>query len=129
MIIGDRAAVAKRPGQFPTPAFQTDGHPSQGEFCSLAFRSAKGKTMSTNLVSSIVPIAMTGYRVTFFKRLLSSDGHPFNCLQHTIEIRRAKNAERAIKAAERRYERLCHVPDWRLHADTFESEACSNANV
>ena len=26
-----RAAVAKRPGQFPTLVFQTDGHPLQGE--------------------------------------------------------------------------------------------------
>jgi len=68
------------------------------------------------------------YRVAFFKHLLSSDGHPFKCLQHTIEIRRAKDAERAIQAAEHRYERLCHVPDWRLHADTFELEACSPGN-
>jgi hypothetical protein len=68
---------------------------------------------------------MTRYRVTFFKHLLSSDGHPFKYLQHTIEIRRAKNADRAIKAAERRYERLCQVPDWRLHADMFELQACS----
>jgi hypothetical protein len=66
---------------------------------------------------------MTQYRVAFFKHLLSSDGHPFKCLQHTVEIRRAKNADRAIRAAERRYERLCHLSDWRLHADTFELEA------
>ena len=65
------------------------------------------------------------YRVAFFKYLLSSDGHPFKCLQHTVEIRRAKNAERALKAAEYRYERHSHVPDWKLYADTFELEACS----
>jgi hypothetical protein len=63
------------------------------------------------------------YRVAFFKHLLSSDGHQFKCLQHMIEIRHARNAERALKAAEYRYERLCHVPDWRLYADTFELEA------
>jgi hypothetical protein len=63
------------------------------------------------------------YRVAFFKHLLSSDGHQFKCLQHVIEIRHARNAERALKAAEHRYERLCHVPDWRLYADTFELEA------
>jgi len=67
----------------------------------------------------------TQYRVAFFKELLSSDGHPFKCLQNTIEIRRAKNAERALKAAEHRYERMRHVLDWRLHADTFELEARS----
>jgi len=65
------------------------------------------------------------YRVAFFKHLLSSDGHPFKCLQHTVEVRRAKNAERALKAAEYRYGRHSHVPDWKLYADTFELEACS----
>ena len=63
------------------------------------------------------------YRVAFFKHLLSSDGHQFKCLQHMIKIRHARNAERALKAAEYRYERFCHVPDWRLYADTFELEA------
>jgi transposase-like protein len=65
------------------------------------------------------------YRVTFFKYLLSSNGRPFKCLQHTVEIRRAKNAERALKAAEYRYERFRHVQDWKLYADTFELEVCS----
>ncbi len=66
---------------------------------------------------------MTRYRVTFFKHLVSSDGHPFKCLQHTIEIRRAKTADRAVEAAERRYARVRHVPDWRFYADTIEFEA------
>jgi hypothetical protein len=65
------------------------------------------------------------YRIAFFKYLLSSDGHTFKCLQHTVEIRRAKNTERAFKAAEYRYERHSHLPDWKLYADTFELEACS----
>ena len=72
----------------------------------------------------IHPDPDTQYRVAFFKRLLSSDGHSFNCLQHTVEIRCAKSADRAIKAAERRYERLHHVSDWRLYADSFELAAC-----
>jgi hypothetical protein len=66
---------------------------------------------------------MAGYRVTFFKNLVSSDGHPFKCLQHTVEIRLAKSRERAIRAAQRRYERRTKVHDWRLHADLFETEA------
>jgi hypothetical protein len=37
-------------------------------------------------------------------------------------IRRARSAERAVEAAKRRYERHCHVADWRLHADGFEME-------
>lgn len=62
------------------------------------------------------------YRVSFFKTLFSSDGHPFWCLQQSIMIRRARSVERAIEAAKRRYERLCHLTDWRLHADGVELE-------
>ena len=65
---------------------------------------------------------MNQYRVTFFKHLLSSDGHPFKCAQRTIDIQYAKSADRAIAAAERRYERLHHVGHWRLRADCFELE-------
>ena len=63
---------------------------------------------------------MSRYLVTFFKRLSNSDGHEFNCPQQSIEIRRAKSVDRAVEAAERRYERLCNLPDWTLHADTRE---------
>ena len=31
ILFGDRAAVARRPRSIPTPAFQTDRHPMQGE--------------------------------------------------------------------------------------------------
>jgi hypothetical protein len=66
--------------------------------------------------------AMRRYRVTFFKNLLSSDGHPFKCLQRVIEVRRARSIDRAVQAAERRYERLHRVPNWKLHADIIELE-------
>lgn len=68
---------------------------------------------------------MEQYRVTFFKNLLSSDGHPFKCPQRTIDIRRAKSADRAKTAAQRRYERLYHVRDWRREADCVEVECHS----
>jgi DNA-binding response OmpR family regulator len=64
--------------------------------------------------------AVSRYRVSFFKTLISSDGHCFRCLQQSIEIRRARNPDRAIEAAERRYERIHRVPDWRLFADALE---------
>lgn len=67
-------------------------------------------------------LPMTRYRVSFFKTLLSSDGHPFKCLQQAIEVRHARSAERAIHAAERCYERLHRVPSWKLHADIIELE-------
>jgi hypothetical protein len=39
-----------------------------------------------------------------------------------IMIRRARSAERAVEAAKRRFERLCHLADWRLYADGVELE-------
>ena len=66
---------------------------------------------------------MSYYRVSFFKDLLSSDGHPFKCIQGVIEIRRARSPGRAVEAAELRYERLHGVRDWRLYADCLELEA------
>jgi hypothetical protein len=66
---------------------------------------------------------MTGYRVNFFKDLLSSDGHPFKVLQRTITIARSKNADRAVQVAQRRFERVKNIPDWKLHADSVETES------
>src|SRR4029077_20506156 len=66
--------------------------------------------------------AMSRYRVSFFKNLLSSDGHQFRCLQQSVVIRRARSPDRAIEAAKRRFERCCHLADWRLHADGVELE-------
>jgi hypothetical protein len=68
---------------------------------------------------------MPSYRVTFFKDLLSSDGHQFKCPQRTIEIRRSKDYDRAIAAAKRRYQRLTRIPDWKRRADWFEIEKVS----
>lgn len=65
---------------------------------------------------------MAGYRVSFFKDLLSSDGHLFKCKQHSIAIRSARSPERAIIAAERRFERQHRVRSWTYHADYYELE-------
>jgi hypothetical protein len=65
---------------------------------------------------------MCRYRVSFFRKLLSSDGHESKCLQQSIVIRRAKSIERAVEAAKRRYEPLCQVADWRFYADGLELE-------
>ena len=65
---------------------------------------------------------MSSYVVTFFKHLLSSDGHIFKSPQQSFEIRHAKSIERAAQAAGRRYERLCKLAPWTLHADTLEVE-------
>jgi hypothetical protein len=39
------------------------------------------------------------YWVSFFKNLLSTDGHQFRCLQQSIVIRRARGVEWVVEAA------------------------------
>ena len=67
---------------------------------------------------------MAAYVVTFFKTLLGTDGHSFKCIQQRVAVRRARSAERATKAAKLRFERLCGISDWTLHADGFQLEIC-----
>lgn len=65
---------------------------------------------------------MKSYKVSFFKDLLSDDGHRFKCLQRAIEIHRARSLDRAVQAAECRYARWHRVGDWHVHADSLEVE-------
>ena len=65
---------------------------------------------------------MFRYRVSFFKNLVGIDGRQDKYLQQSVVIRREKSVERAVEAAKRRFERRCHVADWRLYADGFEME-------
>jgi hypothetical protein len=65
---------------------------------------------------------MITYHVSFFKNLMSSDGHPFKVLQRVIEIRYSKSREMATKAAEHRFERDKGVSNWRIFADAIETE-------
>jgi hypothetical protein len=62
---------------------------------------------------------MSTYHVSFFKNLLSSDGHPFKCLQRPID---AESDPQAAESASRTFEALygCH---WKLHADSIEINA------
>jgi hypothetical protein len=65
---------------------------------------------------------MSTYHVSFFKKLLSSDGHPFKCLQRRIDISDAESAAQAAESASRRFEALYGCP-WKLHADSIEVTA------
>ncbi|BCM20902.1 hypothetical protein [Mesorhizobium sp. J8] len=69
---------------------------------------------------------MTSYRVTFFKNLVNSSGRQFKCPQGTVEIRRARNVDRAFQAAERRYERAKKICNWTLYADVAELETAQD---
>lgn len=62
---------------------------------------------------------MTCYEVTFFKHVLSSDGHRFKAPQAAISVR-ADNIEEARRKAQSRFECLRGIPDWNLHADLVE---------
>src|SRR5262249_7966245 len=62
---------------------------------------------------------MSAYQVTFFKTLLSSDGHPFKCLQQRIDISDAESSGQAVEAASKAFEAFNGCPG-RLHADSIE---------
>ena len=59
---------------------------------------------------------MSAYHVSFFKNLVSSDGHPFKCLQQRIDISDAESAAEATESASRAFETLYGCP-WNLHAE------------
>jgi hypothetical protein len=65
---------------------------------------------------------MSTYHVSFFKNLLSSDGHPFKCLQRRIDVTDVESAAQAAQSASRAFEALYGCP-WKLHADSIEINA------
>jgi hypothetical protein len=56
------------------------------------------------------------YRVSFFKKLVDSTGHPFEPCQGVVDIR-AIHQERAIKNARLKFAEIKDVCDWSLRAD------------
>jgi hypothetical protein len=65
---------------------------------------------------------MSTYHVSFFKNLLSSNGHQFKCLQQRIDISDAESAAQAAESASRAFEAHYGCP-WKLHADSIEVRA------
>lgn len=72
---------------------------------------------------------MKTYEVRFFKTLLSSDGHPFRCLQDSLEITNAGSAEAAMARAERQYEKLHNVSTWSRWADSIDISELTDFTV
>jgi len=70
--------------------------------------------------------AMTAYRVSFFNELTNSRGTLYKVCQRSVEIRTARSLDRAVEAAKKRFARLEHVGEWRLHARLFEVEPLAN---
>ncbi len=56
------------------------------------------------------------YRVSFFKRLIDSNGHPVDACQGTVEVRAPDQGD-AIAQARSRFAELKKVVSWSLRAD------------
>lgn len=63
---------------------------------------------------------MPAYRVSFYKTLLSSDGHAFKCLQQQIDVPDSDDVTQAVEAASRAFARLHGMRDWKIYADCVE---------
>ena len=68
--------------------------------------------------------AMTHYRVSYYKNLLSSDGHQFKCLQKQFDLAK-ESAEKAEEIAAHQFESLHGLHSLRWFADVSEVE-CVN---
>jgi hypothetical protein len=62
------------------------------------------------------------YRVSFFKKLVDSSGHPVDACQGVIEVG-AISAKRAIVQARLTFAERSHIGHWSLHADYETVEA------
>jgi len=63
---------------------------------------------------------MTGYRCSFYKTLLNSDGHRFKCLQGEIEVASSNTVADAKVQASSQFARERGLCDWRIYADDIE---------
>jgi hypothetical protein len=71
---------------------------------------------------------MRSYRVRFLNKLLSSDGHSFTSVQRTVRVV-AEDADQATRLAQRQFEQLERVTDWRNHAQRVEVEPEENGDM
>lgn len=63
---------------------------------------------------------MPGYRVSFYKDVLSSDGHCFKCLQQQIDVPESESTTQAADCASKIFARLHGLRNWTLYADSLE---------
>jgi hypothetical protein len=83
-------------------------------------------------INATVPVANTvvigrkamqyPYRVTFFKTLVDSTGHPVNAVQGAIELK-ASDTQSAMERARLAFAERKQVGDWSLRADSMNVEA------
>ncbi len=70
---------------------------------------------------------MQQYRVRFIKPLCNDVGLQRNCLQAIVDVHRAKSAERALQAAQKRFERSKRNAKWKVYADVCEIAPAESA--
>jgi hypothetical protein len=68
---------------------------------------------------------MARYHVEFYRVLLSSDGHPFKCLQGKIDVPDRESSGRAVEDASKKFAALHGGRDWKMYADTIEVVAAN----
>jgi hypothetical protein len=64
---------------------------------------------------------MPSYRVSFINDI-PRGGKLFHCCQRSIDIRAARNPERAVEAAKKRFARIEGICNWKIHAGRIELE-------
>jgi hypothetical protein len=67
------------------------------------------------------------YRVTFFKKLVDSTGHPVDAIQGAIELN-ASNTQSAMDHAVLAFAQRKHVCNWLLRADYMNVEVLAAAD-
>ena len=64
---------------------------------------------------------MPSYRVSFMNDI-PRGGKLFHCCQRSVVIRAARNPERAVEAAKKRFARIEGICNWNIHAGRIELE-------
>jgi hypothetical protein len=72
---------------------------------------------------------MADYHFWFMKTVYDSTGHAHRCVEGVVDIRRARNKDRAMQAAKCRFERIKGISRWDLYADTVELGLSQRADV
>jgi hypothetical protein len=72
---------------------------------------------------------MAHYRVSYFKNLLSSDGHLFKSLQQQFDFPNVENAEEAAETAARQFERMHGKYGLRLSVDAIQVERVVHEHI
>ncbi len=68
---------------------------------------------------------MQHYRVFFVKRLCNDVGLQRDCVQAIVHVHRAKTPERALQAAQKRFERSRRIANWKVYADFCDIKLAS----